>query len=73
MGTGRHEFSVGALYSHLHTLHVDPRAHKLSPDEVGFAVPAGDGVDNLCLQTVLIFSHLHFSQGTEEGTDQKET
>lgn len=64
---------VTAHHPHLHTLHIDPRADKFPPDEVGFAVSAGDGVHNLCLQSVLIFSHLHFSQGTEEGTDQKET
>lgn len=73
MGKGKAQIHCWVLCSHLYTLHIDPGAHELPPDEVGFAVPAGDGVDNLCLQTVLIFSHLHFSQGSEEGTDQRET
>lgn len=60
-------------HTHLHTLHIDPGAHELPPDEVGFAVPTGDGVHDLCLQAVLVFSHLHFSQGTEGRTEQRET
>lgn len=75
-GSSQPEAEAGTApqpHTHLHTLHIDPGAHELPPDEVGFAVPTGDGVHDLCLQAVLVFSHLHFSQGTEQGMEQRET
>lgn len=55
-------WALNAACAHLNTFHIDAGTHKLPPDEVGSAVPTGDGVHNLSLQVLPLFSHLHFSQ-----------
>ena len=57
---------------HLNTLHIDARTHKLPPDQVGPAVPAGNGVHDFSLQALLLFSHLHFSQGASTGKGERQ-
>lgn len=70
---GTHVRAVPELEPHLNTLDVDTRAHKLPPDQVGSAVSAGDGVHDFSLQTLLLFSHLHFSQGVGTGKGKNKT